>query len=113
MKDGTNKNHVITFFQELTNADFIDPKLSKSISRKMLFLSKCVVHNRKKSRFIKEQEASGLLTRSKRMMLLSKCAVYNSKKSIFIEEQEVSGLLSKLGIKTPLRIIPLLGDNYF
>ena len=47
------------------------------------------------------------------MMLLSKCAVYNSKKSIFIKEQEVSGLLSKLGIKTPLRIIPLLGDNYF
>ena len=103
----------MTFFQEIKNTDFIDLKVSKTRSRIMLFLSKCVVHNRKKSRFIKEQEASGLLTRSKRMMLSSKCAVYNSKKSIFIEEQEVSGLLSKLGIKTPLRIIPLLGDNYF
>ena len=49
-------------------------------------------------------------------MLLSKCAVCDSKISKFIEEQEASGLfsglLSSLGIKTPLRKIPLLGSLF-
>ena len=38
----------------------------------------------------------------------SKCSVCKIKKSIFIKEQESKGLLSNLGIKTPLRKIPLL-----
>ena len=42
-------------------------------------------------------------------MLLLKCAVCDSKKSKFIKQQEASGLLSKLGIKTPLSKIPLVG----
>ena len=46
-------------------------------------------------------------------MILSKCAVCNSKKSRFIKEQEARGLLSKLGIKTPLSKIPILGDILF
>ena len=47
------------------------------------------------------------------IMLLSKCAICNSKKSRFVKEQEVSGALNKLGIKTTLSKIPLLGDILF
>ena len=48
-----------------------------------------------------------------KMMILSKCAICGSKKSRFIKKQEAIGLLSKLGIKTPLSKIPLLGDISF
>ena len=47
------------------------------------------------------------------LMILSKCAICGSKKSQFIKKQEASGLLSKLGIKTPLSKIPILGDVLF
>ena len=43
-------------------------------------------------------------------MISSKCAICNGKKSKFIKKQDGKGLLSKLGIKTPLSKIPLLGD---
>ena len=46
-------------------------------------------------------------------MILSKCAIYGSKKSKYINKQEASRLLSKSGIKTPLTIIPALGDILF
>ena len=46
-------------------------------------------------------------------MIFSKCAIYNSKKPRFIKGQEAKGLLSKLGIKTPLSKIPILGDILF
>ena len=46
-------------------------------------------------------------------MILSKCAVCNSKKSKFSNQQKAKGLLSKLGIKTPLSKIPILGDILF
>ena len=46
-------------------------------------------------------------------MILSKCAKYGTKKSKFIKKQEASGLLSKLGIRTPLSKIPLLGNVLF
>ena len=46
-------------------------------------------------------------------MILSKCAICGSKKSEFIKKQEASGLLSKLGIKTPLSKIPIVGDVLF
>ena len=46
-------------------------------------------------------------------MILSKCAICGSKKSKFINKQEAKGLLSKLGIKTPLSKIPILGDILF
>ena len=48
-----------------------------------------------------------------RVMILSKCAICGSKKSRFIKNQEAKGLLSKLGIKTPLSKIPVLGDILF
>ena len=47
-------------------------------------------------------------TKNGRLALSSKCVVCGSKKSRFIKEQEAEGLLSNLGIKTPLRKIPLL-----
>ena len=46
-------------------------------------------------------------------MLLSKCAICDSKKSKFIKNQEAKGLLSKLGTKTPLNKIPLIGEILF
>ena len=52
-------------------------------------------------------------TSNGKVMILSKCAICNSKKSKFIKKQEASGLLSKLGIKTPLSKIPILGDVLF
>ena len=48
-----------------------------------------------------------------RVMILSKCAICGSKKSRFIKNQEAKGLLSKLGIKTPLSKVPILGDILF
>ena len=50
-----------------------------------------------------------------RTMIISKCSMCNSKKSTFIKEQEaklnqVLKLLIKLGIKTLLSKIPILGD---
>ena len=52
-------------------------------------------------------------TSNGKIMILSKCAICNSKKSKFINKQEAKGLLSKLGIKTPLSKIPILGDILF
>ena len=48
-----------------------------------------------------------------RVMILSKCATCGSKRSRFIKNQEAKGLLSKLGIKTPLSKMPILGDILF
>ena len=46
-------------------------------------------------------------------MVLSKCAIRDSKKSRFIKNQEAKGLLSKLGIRTPLSKVPILGGISF
>ena len=46
-------------------------------------------------------------------MTLSKCVICGSKKSRFIKNQEEKGLLSKLGIKTLLSKVPILGDILF
>ena len=48
-----------------------------------------------------------------KIMILLKCAIDGCKKSKFIKNQEAKGLLSKLGIKTPLSKIPILGDILF
>ena len=52
-------------------------------------------------------------TSNGKTMILSKCAICDSKKSRFIKNQEAKGLLSDLGIKTPLRKVPILGDILF
>ena len=49
-------------------------------------------------------------TSNGKLMILSKCAICNGNKSRFIDQQEAKRLLSKLGIKTPLSKIPVLGD---
>ena len=48
-----------------------------------------------------------------RTMILSKCAICGSKKSRFIKDQEAKGLLSNLGVRTPLRKVPILDDILF
>ena len=45
-----------------------------------------------------------------KMMLLSKCVLNDCKKSRFIKEEEASELLNKLGVKSHLRKITMLGD---
>ena len=52
-------------------------------------------------------------TSNGKIMILSKCAICDSKKSKFIKQQKAKGLSSKLGIKTPLSKIPILGDILF
>ena len=52
-------------------------------------------------------------TRNGKLMIISKYAICNSKKSKFIKKQDAKGLLSKIGIKTPLSKIPVLGDILF
>ena len=47
-------------------------------------------------------------TKNNRLIMKWKCSVCGIKKSRFVKEQEAKGLLSNLGIKTPLRKIPLL-----
>ena len=54
-----------------------------------------------------------LSTSNGRTMILSKCAICGGKKSKFIKHHKAKGLLSKLGIKTSLRKIPILGDILF
>ena len=52
-------------------------------------------------------------TSNGKIMILSKCPICNSKKAKFINKLEAKGLLSKLGIKTPLSKLPILGDTSF
>ena len=44
------------------NTEGIDPKASGSSNGRAMILSKCVICGSKKSRFIKNQEAKGLLS---------------------------------------------------
>ena len=48
-----------------------------------------------------------------RNTMLSKCSVCGSKKSRVIKNQEAKGLLSNLGVRAPLRKVPILGDILF
>ena len=70
-------------------------------------------HRRKCRKYTKNINPQVSSTNNGKMMILSKCAICNSKKSKFINQQEAKGLLSKLGIKTPLSKIPILGDILF
>ena len=45
-----------------TNTDNIDPKIFKTKNKRLLKQSKCSICKNKKSRFIKEQDAKGLLS---------------------------------------------------
>ena len=52
-------------------------------------------------------------TSNGRTMVLSKCAIYGSKKPRFVKNQEGKGPLNSLGVRTPLRKVPILGDILF
>ena len=52
-------------------------------------------------------------TSDSKKTILSKCAMCGSKKSRFIQDQEAKGLLSNLGVRTPLSIVPILGNILF
>ena len=45
-------------------------------------------------------------------MILPKRAICGSKTSRFIKNQEAKGLLSNLGLRAPLKKVPLLGDIF-
>ena len=51
-------------------------------------------------------------TSNGRVMILSNCPICGSKKSRFIKNQDAKGLSSKLGIKTPLSNVPILGHIF-
>ena len=44
------------------NTESINPRVSRTNSGKTMILSKCAIYCSKKSRFIKKQEASGILS---------------------------------------------------
>ena len=44
------------------NIESINPEVSKTTNGKMMILSKCTICGSKKSKFIKEQQAKGLLS---------------------------------------------------
>ena len=44
------------------NTESINPKVSKRTNSKAIILSTCAIYSSKKSKFVKEQEAKGLLT---------------------------------------------------
>ena len=44
------------------NTESINPKVSKTTNDKTMILSTCAICNSKKSKFIKEQQAKGLLS---------------------------------------------------
>ena len=43
------------------NTESVNPKVSKTTNGKLMILSKCAICDSKKSKFIKEQQAKGLL----------------------------------------------------
>ena len=73
-------------------------------------MESCCLKCRKNTENINPEVSS---TNNGSVMILWKCAICGSKKSRFIKHQESKGLLRKLGIKTPLSKIPLLGDILF
>ena len=52
-------------------------------------------------------------TSNGKAMILSNCATNGSKKPRIMKNQEAKGPLSKLGIKTPLSKVQILGDILF
>ena len=60
-----------------TNTDNIDPKMFGTKNNRLIMQSKCSVCKNKKSRFIKEQEAKGLLSNLGIKTPLSKIPLLN------------------------------------
>ena len=60
-----------------TNTDNIDPKMFRTKNNKLILQSKCSVYKNKKSRFLKGQEAKGLLSQLAIKAPLSKIPLLN------------------------------------
>ena len=60
-----------------TNTSNIDPKIFKTKNNRLLMQSKCSVCGTKKSRFVKEQDAKGLLSQLGIKTPLSKIPLLN------------------------------------
>ena len=60
-----------------TNTDNIDPKMVRTKNNRLLMQSKCSVCGTKKSRFVKEQDAKGLLSNLGIKAPLSKILLLN------------------------------------
>ena len=58
------------------NTENIDPKVSSTSNGKAMILSKCAICGSKISRFIKNQEAKGLLSKLGIKTLLSKVPIF-------------------------------------
>ena len=58
------------------NTKNIDPKISSTSNGKSMILSKCAICGSKKSRFIKNQEAKGLLSKLGIKTPLSKISLF-------------------------------------
>ena len=58
------------------NTENIDPKISSSSNGRAMILSKCAICDSKKSRFIKKQEAKGLLSNLGVTTPLSKVPIF-------------------------------------
>ena len=57
------------------NTESINPKVSKTNNDKTMILSKCAICRSKKSKFIKEQQAKGILSNSGFRTPLSKIPI--------------------------------------
>ena len=57
------------------NTEKIDPEISSSSNGRAMILSKCAMCGSKKSKFIKNQEAKGLLSKSSIRTPLSKVPI--------------------------------------
>ena len=57
------------------NTENINPRVSKTSNGKIMLLPKCAICDNKKSRFIKNQEAKGLLSNLGIRTLLSKVPI--------------------------------------
>ena len=67
-----------TYYLECeTNTDNIDPKMFKTKNNRLLMQSKCSVSGTKKSRFVKEEDAKGLLSNLGIKRPLSKIPLLN------------------------------------
>ena len=57
------------------NTESKNPKVARTKNERIMLLSKCAVCNSKKSKFIKQQEASGILSSSGIKIPLSKISL--------------------------------------
>ena len=68
------KTYCVKYKKDTENSD---PKMVKTKNSRLIMQSKCSVCGIKKSRYVKEQEAKGLLSNLGIKMLLSKISLLN------------------------------------